>query len=143
LRDRARRVEAVLAEQRVDALKPERAAADDRKGVGKGIALAPRCAPLAMRAFEQVEIVWAVHPQQRLLALIARRLCGADRLEDRIDAAGVLGRRVHRAVEELARGPMPALPLVPQAAHQCGAAICTFELGFQPNASSMTKKPTR
>jgi hypothetical protein len=71
-----------------------------------------------MRGPKEVEIFRRMDTQQRLKALVVGRLGAADRGNDRIDAAGMLCGRMHRAVEEFSGGPVRSLPLVPKAPHR-------------------------
>ena len=68
-----------------------------------------------MRSLEEVEIVRRMNAQQRLDTEIAGRFRLADSGENGIDPAAVLCRRMHRAVEELARRIVAALPVIPEA----------------------------
>jgi hypothetical protein len=110
----------MLAEQGIDAGQLQRPAFHDREGVGKGVAVASGGAPLVIGGLEEVEVIRRVHPQKRIAPEIIWGFRRSYGLKNGVDSSFMLGRPMHRTVEEFPGGRVRSLPLVPKAPHRSG-----------------------
>ena len=121
-RDRRRCIETIAAEQRIDAVQPQRASSDDRPDIGNGLAAAPRLAPEHGGFAQERKVIGIVDREQRSHAEVVRRFSHAECRRYRRRARRRFGISDKAAVVQFVRRVMAQLLWIEKAEHRQSVA---------------------